>query len=429
MDHWILWPVFVLLNGSAAAISLVSGTVVALSHTELEDLRRRDAQAAVSLERSRGDQGNTLAAFEVLIAAFVGMSALLGGILVGGRFLPDALAGGAQLAVAALAIVAVSFFMAWLTVMLPRKVGIHFRVVLAPRIAPTLSLVRGAASILRSFGKLHDSLAPPVETGVDQADADIGSLARAAAREGEVLRDFWLWRVDANGRLTQSIHAQEARLTATEDKDGKAFLRVALTEARMESRAPSEANRNAPAAFAMAKSTTFGFPAGTVFQDGGVIRKLRWLTLAELLEAMEHGWQVTPATPPAEVARSRMQASTQLMSHLASAFSIFTLSLLAVPLAVRVGRSETFVNAVVALLVALSYYLLTEMAKSVKDPAFRPDLLVWLPNLIVLALAVDPEHVRRGVATRLLAAEARAAIAPISAHLNVPVARHPCDQA
>ena len=27
------------------------------------------------------------------------------------------------------------------------------------------------------------------------------------------------------------------------------------------------------------------------------------------------------------------------------------------------------------------------MAKSVKDPAFRPDLLVWVPNLIVLALA------------------------------------------
>jgi lipopolysaccharide export system permease protein len=215
-----------------------------------------------------------------------------------------------------------------------------------------------------------------------------GVILRAAAREGDVLRDFWLWRVDANGRLTQSIHAQEARLTATESADGKAVLRVTLTEARMESRAPSEANRNAPAAFAMAKATTFEFPAGAVFQDGAVTRKLRWLTLGELLEAIEHGWQVTPTTPPEEVARSRMQASTQLMSHLASAFSIFTLSLLAVPLAVRVGRSETFVNAVVALLVALSYYLLSEMAKAVKDPAFRPDLLVWLPNLVVLALAV-----------------------------------------
>ena len=186
MDHWILWPVFVLLNGGAAAISLVSGTVGALSHTELEELRRRDAKAVVSLERSRGDQGNTLAAFEVLSAAAVGMSALLGGILVGARFLPDALAGGLSLALAAFAIIAISFVMAWLTVMLPRKVGIHFRVALAPRIAPTLSLVRGAASILRSFGKLHDSLAPPAETGVDQADADIGSLAQAAAREGKI---------------------------------------------------------------------------------------------------------------------------------------------------------------------------------------------------------------------------------------------------
>jgi lipopolysaccharide export LptBFGC system permease protein LptF len=27
------------------------------------------------------------------------------------------------------------------------------------------------------------------------------------------------------------------------------------------------------------------------------------------------------------------------------------------------------------------------MAKSVKSPALRPDLLVWLPNLVVLTLA------------------------------------------
>jgi len=83
-----------------------------------------------------------------------------------------------------------------------------------------------------------------------------------------------------------------------------------------------------------------------------------------------------------------MMARTQLMTHVASAFSIFSLSLLAVPLAVRVGRSETFVNAVVALLVALSYFLLTEMAKAVKNPSFRPDILVWLPNLVVLAVAI-----------------------------------------
>jgi lipopolysaccharide export system permease protein len=215
-----------------------------------------------------------------------------------------------------------------------------------------------------------------------------GVILRATEREGDVLRDFWLWRVDANGRLVQSIHAKEARLTALEGADGKALLRVTLTEARMESRALTEQNRTAPAAFAMAQSTTLEFPAGSVFQENIAGRKLRWLTLAELLEAIEHGWQLTPASTPVEIARGKMMARTQLMTHLASALSIFTLSLLAVPLAVRVGRSETFVNAVVALIVALSYFLLTEMAKSVKDPSFRPDLLVWLPNLIVIGGAV-----------------------------------------
>ena len=75
------------------------------------------------------------------------------------------------------------------------------------------------------------------------------------------------------------------------------------------------------------------------------------------------------------------------MSHLAGAFSVFSLAFLAVPLAVRVGRSETFVNAAMALGIALSYYLLSSMASYVKDPAFRPDLLVWAPNVVVVALA------------------------------------------
>ncbi len=186
MDVGFLWPIFILLNGSAAGVSLVAGVVAAFSPGEIEALRRQDAKAAVALERCRGDQGNTLAAFEVLTAAFVGMSALLGGILLGGRLMANALAGW-QIALGIVsAIIAVSFLMSWLTVMLPRKLGMHLRVSLAPRIAPALSLVRGAASVLRSFGKLHDSLAPPEEPGVDRADADIGSLAQAAAREGKI---------------------------------------------------------------------------------------------------------------------------------------------------------------------------------------------------------------------------------------------------
>jgi lipopolysaccharide export system permease protein len=83
-----------------------------------------------------------------------------------------------------------------------------------------------------------------------------------------------------------------------------------------------------------------------------------------------------------------MEARKQFNAHLASAFSIFSLSLLAIPLAMRVGRAETFVNATLALVISLLYYVLTSVAAWVKEPSLRPDILVWIPNLIVVALAL-----------------------------------------
>ena len=216
-----------------------------------------------------------------------------------------------------------------------------------------------------------------------------GMVIRAAERDGEVLRDFWLWSVDERGRLTQTVHAREARLAPSLNSKGEGILRVELTDARLEKRQPGDETFASPSSFIQARTTSLEFPASGVFKDGDNFqRKLRWLTTSELLDAMDKGWQVAPNATRKEKEQGQMLATTQLMSHLASAFSVFSLAFLAVPLAVRVGRSETFVNAVVALLVALSYYLLSEMAKAVKDPAFRPDLLVWLPNLVVLALAV-----------------------------------------
>lgn len=215
-----------------------------------------------------------------------------------------------------------------------------------------------------------------------------GMVIRAAERDGEVLRDFWLWSVDERGRLTQTIHAREARLAPGVNLKGEGILRVTLTDARLEKRQAGDENFTRPSSFTTAALTSLEFPASGIFKDGeNFQRKLRWLTTSELLDAMDKGWQVGPNATRKEKERGRMQAATQLMSHLAGAFSVFSLAFLAVPLAVRVGRSETFVNAAVALGVALSYYLLTSIAAYVKDPDLRPDLLVWLPNLVVLAVA------------------------------------------
>ncbi|MEI7650618.1 MAG: LptF/LptG family permease [Verrucomicrobiota bacterium] len=216
-----------------------------------------------------------------------------------------------------------------------------------------------------------------------------GMVIRAAERDGEVLRDFWLWRLDAQGRLVQTIHASEARLSRGENKAGEGILRVALTDARMESRQTGDQSFLQPASYASAKTSTLEFPASGVFKDGANFdRKLRWLTTSELFDAMDKGWQVPPKATPAQIELSKMLPRTQFMSHLAGAFSVFSLALLAVPLAVRVGRAETFVNASIALGVALSYYMLTSAAAYVKNPAWHPDLLIWIPNVVVVVVAL-----------------------------------------
>ena len=216
-----------------------------------------------------------------------------------------------------------------------------------------------------------------------------GLIIQARERNGPVLRDLWIWRLDAEGRLFETIHTAEGRLTKVDKPDGSAVLRLVAISAQVDTRRPGDDGFKFPSVTKEAGQAPLEFPVSGVFKEGsGYDRKLRWHTTSELLELMDKGWQVPPNATPAQLAECQMMPRTQLMSHLASAFSIFSLALLAVPLAVRVGRSETFVNAAIALAVALSYYVLSSAAGWVKNPAFRPDLLVWLPNILVVTVAV-----------------------------------------
>jgi CBS domain containing-hemolysin-like protein len=186
MEANLLWPAFLLLNGSAAAVSVLHGMVTAFRADEVDGIRATHPKAAATLDRCREDKANTLAAFDLLHTACVGMSALLGGILLGQELLARAAAGWGVAVAVVLVVTLGSFLLSWLTGMLPRKLGAHLRLALAPRLAPALHLVRGAASLLRRLGRMHDSLAPEDLSGMDAADAEIGSVARAAAQAGKI---------------------------------------------------------------------------------------------------------------------------------------------------------------------------------------------------------------------------------------------------
>jgi lipopolysaccharide export system permease protein len=214
-------------------------------------------------------------------------------------------------------------------------------------------------------------------------------MMKARDRQGEKLIDFWVWELNANGQIIQSVFAKEAHLVYLPREQGEDLLRVELKQARMETRQPVADGSPAPASYSTAAAAMLEFPAGKVMPSkNGYYKRLRMMTGTELWKASQEGWQVPAGATPAQVAQQKMLPLVQLMARLTTAVSVFTLVFLAIPLAVTVGRAESSVNAPLALAVALSYYALTQAAGWVKDPELHPEWLVWIPNVTVIILSI-----------------------------------------
>ena len=214
-----------------------------------------------------------------------------------------------------------------------------------------------------------------------------GFIVKAGAKDGDVLRDFWLWRVDEKGVVQESVAADEARLVATWDARGASIVRVTLKDPKVVRYGPAAAPGAKEATHSLADSTVVEIPRENP-DKAGFQKRLRMMTAEELLQAMEVGWQLPPDALATEREKERAMLKTQLMFRAATAVSVLTLALLAVPLAVSVGRSEVNVNAVLALAVSLGYYVLTSAATWVKTPSLHPEALVLVPNVVLIGLAI-----------------------------------------
>ena len=215
-----------------------------------------------------------------------------------------------------------------------------------------------------------------------------GLLIRAEDKEGETLKRFHLWQVDDRGQVLQSVRAKEAKLSKLTDLAGYAVLRIEMQDASMTTRPGGMDTLARPESFVSARQTILEMPLGQRSDEKGTyVKRLRMMTGGELLAAMETGWRL-PEHPTAEQrAADRMMLAVQFMFRVSTAISVLSLAMLAVPLAVSVGRSETSVSAGLALGVALTYYLMTSMATWVKDPAWHPEVLVFVPNILLAVVA------------------------------------------
>ena len=216
-----------------------------------------------------------------------------------------------------------------------------------------------------------------------------GSVVYVGEKEGGVLRDIWLWELDSEQRVRRLIRAESGRLDYDEATNS---LIPTLTNAKTEERNPSnpEDFSKSPKAPSADKLEEVRLSLDRYFGHEGVHVKTDWLTYAQL---QAERVRLAAQTPPPEKARdaSRERMKLELVWHdkLNLSLSVLSFALIGVPLGIKISRRETSANLGLALGLVLGYYVLTVMVKWLdRHPEFRPDLLLWLPNLLFLALGV-----------------------------------------
>jgi len=96
-----------------------------------------------------------------------------------------------------------------------------------------------------------------------------------------------------------------------------------------------------------------------------------------------------PSVPRAEQELQLMRVRFTIQEKFATAFSVLSFALVAIPLGIKVSRKETSANLGLGLLLALTYYFASVVPGMFdKYPELRPDLLVWLPNIMFQGLGL-----------------------------------------
>ena len=210
-----------------------------------------------------------------------------------------------------------------------------------------------------------------------------GYVIYMGGREGSVMKDFWIWELDDQKRAKLFLRSAEGILGYDEvNKDLILTLKDGTAEQR-DSENPEAFSDNMPDSLFFGE-LPIALPLDQLFGDGNQKRKLRnkEMTFAQLINLRqdELGKEAASGEPMSE---ARLSLQVHIQKNFALAFSVFSLAVFGVPLAIQVGRKETYANLGIALVIAMVYYFLIIMVSWLEDiPSLRPDLLIWLPNLI-----------------------------------------------
>ncbi|MBN1556621.1 MAG: LptF/LptG family permease [Lentisphaerae bacterium] len=111
------------------------------------------------------------------------------------------------------------------------------------------------------------------------------------------------------------------------------------------------------------------------------------MSFGELLVGMRHTRAAFPELEPGDVRAERMALAVECNKRLALSAACLAFVLIGVPLGIKAHRKESSIGVAMSLGLVFNFYLFIIVAESLaRQPALRPDLIVWLPVLISVGL-------------------------------------------
>jgi lipopolysaccharide export system permease protein len=218
-----------------------------------------------------------------------------------------------------------------------------------------------------------------------------GYVIRVGDRQGNVLRDLWVWKLDEQKRVVTFERSDTGRLVY--DEAANAFI-LTLTPAQVETRdAKNPEDFSAMPSVALVEKLSFDpIPLDRFFGRDTLRIKQDWMTYPELKAERARLAALPPETDPARAkdqTRERVRLELTMQRKFNLSLAVFSFALVGVPLGVKVSRKETSANLGIAVGLGLGFYLLLVMVSWLdRHPEYHPEWLLWLPNVIFLALGV-----------------------------------------
>ncbi|MBL9203224.1 MAG: LptF/LptG family permease [Opitutaceae bacterium] len=215
-----------------------------------------------------------------------------------------------------------------------------------------------------------------------------GHVLYVREKDGPELRDLWLWELDAQSRVKRLVRAESGHI-AYDEAANTLVPTLHLVKAEERDAENPEDFSKSPKAPSVERSEQVVISLAR-YSVKEARMKDDWLAFGDLRAKQA---VLAAETPPPEKRlehdRNRMKLAIILHEKFNLAIAVLTFAVIGVPLGIKVSRRETSANLGLAVVLVIGFYVLTAGVKSLdRQPHLRPDLLLWLPNVLFLGLGV-----------------------------------------